>query len=306
MAEHRRPLFFVALILMAFVAWLLSLLAGPPVTGEPVTPRFVTGFSVGAMLAMAGVLLQVLLRNPLAEPYVLGISGGATVATLAVMVSGLGGFWLTGSAFVGSLLSMVTVFVLGRSAGPLSSERTLLTGIVLAAGWSALISFLLAIGPEQSLREHLFWLMGDLAHPASPWWALLVLLLAWIAGWVMATGLDLMARGDEMAMVLGVEVWRMRLTCYLLVALLVALAVSLAGPIGFVGLLVPHLMRLLVGAQHRLLIPAALLSGGSVMVLLDLLARQLVADGQLPVGVLTAVVGVPVFLWLLRRQGRAG
>jgi len=306
MTTNRVVSVFAALLILNIVAFLLALSVSSADFWDLRVPRAVAGFSVGAMLAMAGVIMQVLLRNPLAEPYVLGISGGATVAALGCIMLGLGGLWISGGAFAGSFFSIMVVFVLARGGGTLNTDRLLLTGVVLAAGWGAVISFLLVLGPEQSLRESLFWLMGDLANPISPWWSLPVLFLALAAAWIMASGLDLLARGDDQAAVLGVEVRRLRVTCYILASLLTALAVTLAGPIGFVGLLVPHLMRLLVGAGHSLLLPASMLAGGALLMLVDVAARLMVPSGQLPVGVLTAVIGVPVFLFLLRRQGRAG
>lgn len=269
-------------------------------------PRAVAGMAVGAMLGMAGVLMQVLLRNPLAEPYVLGISGGAAVAALGSLLLGLGSFWVSSSAFVGSLVSMFMVFLLGGRQGETHSERLLLTGVVVAAGWGAIISFLLAIGPDQSLRGMLFWLMGDLSRTSAPWWSVGVVCLALLAGWVMAPALDLLARGDQQAAALGVEIHRLRAACYVTASLLTACAVTLAGPIGFVGLVVPHLIRLLIGASHRVLIPASMLAGAALLTLADTLARTLIAPQQLPVGVLTAMIGVPLFLYLLRQQGARG
>ncbi|MFE8071298.1 iron ABC transporter permease [Marinobacteraceae bacterium S3BR75-40.1] len=318
----RRPLLLIiALILLNILAWGLALGVGSTtidfsawgsgtlpdwqraIVMELRLPRAVAGFAVGAMLAMAGVLMQVLLRNPLAEPFILGISGGAAVAALSCILLGLGGWWISSSAFIGSLVSMLVVFLLGGGARG-GRERLLLTGVVLASGWGALISFLLMIGPDQSIRGMLFWLMGDLSRPAgTAWWALPIVLLALLAGWVMAPALDLLARGDDQAAVLGVEVHRLRAGCYVTASLLTAAAVTLAGPIGFVGLVVPHLMRLLIGAQHRWLLPASLLAGGALLVVADTLARTVLAPRQLPVGVLTALLGVPVFLYLLQRRG---
>ncbi|TVP59583.1 MAG: iron ABC transporter permease [Halomonadaceae bacterium] len=309
MMTRAHGLLFAGLLCLTLLAFMLALLLAPVMDAslgwQQQLPRVVAGFSVGGMLALAGVLLQVLLRNPLAEPYVLGISGGATAAALAALMLGLGSVWVASSAFAGSLLSVAVLFLLVSPAGRRSSDRLLLTGVVLAAGWGALISFMLVLGPEPSLGQLLFWLMGDLAHPVPPWWSLPLLGLSLGAAWVMANSLDLLVHGDEQAAVLGVEVRRLRLLCYLVASLLTALAVTLAGPIGFIGLLVPQLMRYLVGARHALLIPASLLAGGSLLVLLDLFSRLLVTDGWLPVGVVTAVLGVPVFLFMLRQQGGA-
>lgn len=300
---RERVALFAGLLSLNLLAFALVLGLETGLAEGQALSRALAGFSVGGMLALAGVLLQVLLRNPLAEPYVLGISGGATVAALGGLILGLGTVWITLGAFLGSLLSVLILFALVSPGGQRSGDRVLLTGVVLAAGWSGVISFLLVLGPEPSLPRLLFWLMGDLSHPVSPWGSLPVLGLSLAAAWIMANGLDLLVHGDEQAAVLGVEVRRLRLACYLLASLLTAAAVTLAGPIGFVGLLVPQLLRRLVGARHALLIPAALLSGGALLMLLDLAGRLLVSGPLLPVGVITAVLGVPVFLVLLRQQG---
>lgn len=265
-------------------------------------PRALAGFVTGALLALAGALMQVLLRNPLADPYVLGISGGAAVAALIVMMLGLGGVWVGGGAFGGALFSMLLVFGLAHGRGSWSATRLLLTGVVVAAGWGALISFILAVGPEQSLRGMLFWLMGDLSYADTPRWAAVVLFVGLALGLVFARDLNLLARGEQQAAALGVEVGRLRIGVYLLASLLTASAVTLAGSVGFVGLIVPHLMRLLIGSDHRLLLPASALFGGSLLVFADTLARTIIAPQQLPVGVLSALIGVPVFLFLLNRR----
>lgn len=267
-------------------------------------PRAMAGFSVGGMLAMAGVLMQVLLRTPLAEPYVLGVSGGAAAAGLGCMLLGLGSWWISGSALLASLLSMAIVFVVAGGRSGTSRERLLLTGVVLASGWFTLISFLLVLGPEQSLHDFLFWLMGDLGRPVSPWWGVMALVLAVAAAWVLAPALDLLVRGDEQAAVLGVEVHRARLVCYVMAALLTAFAVTLAGPVGFVGLVVPHLVRLVAGARHRILLPASLLAGGAYLMVLDTIAYLPGLTAQLPVGLVSAAIGIPLFLYLLRQWGR--
>lgn len=269
-------------------------------------PRALTAFVAGGMLAVAGALMQVLLRNPLADPYVLGVSGGAAVAALSAIMLGLGGPWISGGAFIGALLSMFLVFGLAHGRGGWTPTRLLLTGVVVAAGWSALISFLLAVSPNQSLRTMLFWLMGDLAGAGGPGWSTAALLLALIAAMALARNLNLLARGDLQAKALGVQVARLRLTLFFLASLLTAGAVTLAGSVGFVGLVVPHLLRLLIGADHRVLLPAAMLAGGMLLMLADTLARTIIAPQQLPVGVLSALIGVPVFLFLLHRGPQSG
>jgi iron complex transport system permease protein len=265
-------------------------------------PRVLSALAVGGMLALAGTQLQVLLGNPLADPYILGISGGSAVMALLAIMVGLGGMAVGSSAFAGALLSMVLVFGLAHGKGNWSPTRLLLTGVVIAAGWGALISFLLSVAPQQYLRSMLFWLMGDLQHAATPWAGLLVLALGLMLSMPLARSLNLLARGEMQAASLGVDVKRLRLQLYLLASLLTATAVTIGGSIGFVGLIIPHLMRLLVGSDHRLLLPAASLAGATLLVLADTLARTMLAPQQLPVGVLTALLGVPVFLFLLQRN----
>ncbi len=267
-------------------------------------PRALTAFVTGALLGLAGVLVQVLLRNPLADPYVLGISGGAAVAALLVLLTGVPGFWLGPAAFSGALIAMLVVFGLARGPGGWTPERLLLTGIVLAAGWSAAITFLLAVSPERSLRSMLFWLMGDLSNAPAAGWAWLVLLLGLAIGLALARPLNLLSRGELQARLLGVAVTPLRLALFLCASLLTATAVTLAGSVGFVGLVVPHLVRLVAGSDHRIIVPGAALAGGCLLVLADTAARTVIAPQQLPVGVLLAVIGVPLFLLLLRRGFR--
>lgn len=268
--------------------------------------ELLTGFAVGGMLAMAGVLMQVLLRTPLADPYVLGVSGGAASAGLVCMLLGLGGWWISVSALLMSLVSLAIVFLVGGGDARVPRERLLLTGVVMAAGWSTVISFLLALETSASVHDMLYWLMGDLTRPISPWWGLMALGLALVAGWIMAPALDLLVRGDEQAAVLGVEVHRVRLVCYVMAAVLTALAVTLAGPIGFVGLVVPHLVRLRVGARHRILLPVSVLVGGIYLTGLRVIADLPLTPASIPVGMVSAIVGIPVFLYLLQRTRIGG
>jgi len=265
-------------------------------------PRTIVGFMVGAMLALAGALMQVLLRNPLAEPYVLGVSGGASAAVLIAMLSGLSGFWISGSAFLGAMISMLLVFGLAHGKGDWSPARLLLTGIVIAAGWGALISLILSISQGTQLRGMLFWLMGDLSYAHYTHWALFVLIVCLLVSLMISRNLNILARGELQAATLGVSPKKIRYLVYFLSSLLAATAVTLAGNVGFVGLVVPHAIRLMVGSDHRILLPAAFLLGGCLVMLADCLARTVIAPQQLPVGVLTAIIGIPVFLVLLRRQ----
>jgi len=267
-------------------------------------PRAIGAFAVGALLALAGCLMQVLLRNPLADPYVLGISGGAACMALLGMSMGLTILPVPVLAFAGALGSTLLVFVLARGKGAWSSTRILLTGVVVAAGWGALISLILATGPDASLRSMLYWLMGDLSYVRlSGWW---LLPLAAVVGflWFRARSLNILTGGETQARLLGESSQRVFWEIYVIASLLTALAVSIAGSIGFVGLIIPHLMRMIVGADHRRLLPAAALFGGIFLVVADTAARTLLAPRHLPVGVLTALIGVPLFLFLLNRAIR--
>ncbi len=267
-------------------------------------PRALAAFAVGGLLALAGVQMQVLLGNPLADPYVLGISGGAAVGALLALLAGGAILAVNGAALVGALGSMVLVFGLAHGRGVWSPTRLLLTGVVVAAGWGALISFLLAVAPPHNLPGMLFWLMGDLSHADQALPALVALGIGLLLSLPQARNLNLLARGELQAGVLGVSVVPLRFQLYLLASLLTAAAVTIGGSIGFVGLVVPHMLRLLVGSDHRLLLPASVLSGGILLLLADTLARTVIAPQQLPVGVLTALVGVPLFLYLLQRGYR--
>ena len=268
-------------------------------------PRALAAFAVGGLLALAGALIQVLLRNPLGDPYILGVSGGASAAVLAVMLLAVPGHWHTPAALAGALLSTLLVFGLAHSGDDWRSERLLLTGIVVAAGWSALISFVLSISPATQLPGMLFWLMGDLADATEPLLPLAVLAAGLLLSLARARDLNIATQGLLQAAALGVDTRRLRLELYFVGALLTAAAVTVAGAVGFVGLITPHLVRRLGGTDHRILLPAAVLLGGALLTLADSVARTLISPMQLPVGVLTALIGVPVFLLLLRREKRA-
>ncbi|CAG4884071.1 Cobalamin import system permease protein BtuC [Georgfuchsia toluolica] len=265
-------------------------------------PRALAGFACGGLLALAGALMQVLLRNPLADPYVLGISGGAGVGALLAMLLGLSAFGINGFALAGAFAAMLLVFGLAHGDGSWTQTRLLLTGVIIAAGCGALISLMLSIAPDAQLHGMLFWLMGDLSQAIDPLPTLLILVLALAAALPFARELNLLARGIEAAQALGVPVRRLRFIVYFLASLATAAAVTSAGSIGFVGLVVPHLVRLALGNDQRLLLPASALAGGSLLVCADTLARVVIAPEQLPVGVLTALIGVPVFLFLLNRR----
>ncbi|WP_197565846.1 FecCD family ABC transporter permease [Billgrantia diversa] len=265
-------------------------------------PRSLAAFAVGGLLAVAGALMQVLLRNPLADPYVLGLSGGASVGALAAMLAGLGGALISGSAFAGAFLSTLLVFGLAHGTGSWTPSRLLLTGVVVAAGWGAVITLMLALSPAERLPGMLYWLMGDLSYSRTPWPPLALLLLICLLLMPLGRSLNVMARGPLQAAALGVKVRPLEWTIYLAASVLTAMAVTTAGSIGFVGLVVPHMLRLVLGNDQRLILPACALAGGILLVLADTLARTLIAPEQLPVGVITALLGVPTFLFLLYRS----
>ncbi|MDR5867698.1 FecCD family ABC transporter permease [Halomonas koreensis] len=264
-------------------------------------PRALAAFAVGGLLALAGALMQVLLRNPLADPYVLGLSGGASVGALGAMLAGLGGMLVSGSAFAGALVSTLLVFGLAHGRGGWTPARLLLTGVVVAAGWGAVVTLMLVVSPAERLPGMLYWLMGDLAYAGSPWPPLALLLAACLLALPLGRSLNVLARGPLQAAALGVAVRRLEWALYLVASLMTAVAVTAAGSIGFVGLVVPHMLRLTLGNDQRLLLPACALAGGTLLLLADTLARTVIAPEQLPVGVITALLGVPTFLYLLYR-----
>lgn len=274
-------------------------------------PRALNALAVGGLLALAGALMQVLLRNPLADPYVLGISGGAAAGALAALAVGLGALAVQGGALAGALLTTVAVFAiahrdLARVAAPGTLDnapRLLLTGVMLAAGWGALVMLMLSLAPEARLRGMLFWLAGDLSGAGAPWWPLVAMVLLLALAWPLARDLNVLLRGPLAAAALGVRVVRLRWCLYGLASAAAAVAVTTAGSIGFIGLVVPHALRLLLGNDQRVLLPACVLAGGALLLLADTLARTVVAPMQLPVGVITALIGVPSFLVLLLRKG---
>ena len=275
-------------------------------------PRALAAFAVGGLLALAGALMQVLLRNPLADPYVLGLSGGAAVGALLAMLAGLGAWLVNLGAAAGALAAVLLVFALARrefarrqwAGSPDASPRLLLTGVMIAAGWTAIITLMLTLAPDASLRGMLFWLMGDL-NGADSWVPALAAVAVCLAViYPVARDLNVLLRGEALAHALGVHVTALRRRVYLVASVATALAVTTAGTIGFVGLVVPHALRLALGNDQRVLLPASVLAGGALLLVADTAARSLLAPLQLPVGVITALVGVPAFMLLLMRSPR--
>lgn len=265
-------------------------------------PRVLSAFATGGLLAVAGALMQVLLRNPLADPYVLGLSGGAAVGALLAMLAGLASVLVSGAAFGGALFATLLVFGLAHGTGSWTPSRLLLTGVVVAAGWGAVITLMLALAPARQLPGMLYWLMGDLAYAGAPWPGLVLMLVTCLVAVPLGRSLNVLARGPLQAAALGVSVRPLEWLIYIAASLLTATAVTTAGAIGFVGLVVPHMLRLVLGNDQRLILPACALAGGTLLVLADTLARVVIAPEQLPVGVITALLGVPTFLYLLHRS----
>ncbi len=265
-------------------------------------PRVLAAFICGALLALSGVLLQVLLRNPLADPYVLGVSGGASLAGLLALLLGAAWGAVHVAAFAGAAAAIGLVFAFSFRLSGWRMENLLLIGVVISAGFGALITLLLTLAPANDVRGMLFWLLGDLSHADTPWLGATVLAVCVAITTYFSTGLDVLALGDSKARSLGVNVVKLQVIVYLCAAAACAAAVMTAGAIGFVGLIAPHAARRMGASRHRDVALAAMLIGGSVVCLADSLARTLIAPQQLPVGVLLALLGVPAMLFLLTRR----
>jgi iron complex transport system permease protein len=264
-------------------------------------PRTTTAFVAGGLLALAGALMQILLQNPLADPYALGVSGGAALFTLLLMLCGANELITMSGAWAGSFLTMLLIFGFAKKHA-WRTDTLVLLGIALACGFSAAISFILLMTPDAHLRDMLFWLSGDLSYAGMPWIGVIILLAGLIIAWLLAPGLNLLGRGEESAQTLGISTKHYRIALYLLSSLLTATAVMLVGCISFVGLIVPHFTRLLVGFDHRIMLPVTVMVGGSLLVIADMLASSLFAPEQLPVGIFLALIGVPTFIVLLFEQ----
>ncbi len=274
-------------------------------------PRAALAALVGGALGLSGCTFQALLRNPLAEPYVLGVSGGAAVGAVAVVVTGVAvalPWTLPLGAFAGAVAAMALVLEVARRASPgrMDTRTLILSGVVIGAFFNAMILLLLSLADVESFRSAVFWMMGNLSGADWGSIALLAALLAPAGAAVLslARAFNLLSRGEEVAHYLGASVQRVKLTAYLAASLMVAAAVAAAGVIGFVGLIVPHAVRLAWGNDHRMLLPASFLAGTAFLLVADTVARLAVAPAELPTGVVTAVAGVPFFVALLMRSGR--
>lgn len=272
-------------------------------------PRVVLGALVGAGLAVIGVAVQAMVRNPLADPYILGVESGAAAGAVVVIFFGgaMGKGFVTPAlgSFAGALITLALVFSLARQGGRVSSIRLLLVGVSLSFAFSGLTTFMqYATRDFAAQAAILFWLIGGLGGAE---WAKIplmatVLVIAVGVTWYHARPLNILAMGDESAQALGTNPDHLRIRLFVALSMVVAVAVSMVGPIGFIGLVVPHVARLIVGAEHRRVIPVAVLLGGIYLVSVDVAARWVVAPSEIPVGVLTAILGTPFFIWLIRRR----
>ena len=269
-------------------------------------PRILFAGVVGAALSLSGVIFQALLRNPLADPYILGISGGAALgAVIGIMIGAtvipLG---IPGLAFLGALITIILVFGVSGTKRDHSNSTLLLTGVIINAFFSALIMFLVSISSSDRLPSVLFWLMGDLslAEGHEIFLTGIVMIVGFLVMFIHAKPLNLLILGEETAMQLGVDAKKTKKILLVTASLVTAVAVSVSGTIGFIGLIIPHLLRLILGSDHRLLLPASVLFGASFLIVTDTIARTIMAPVELPVGVVTALCGAPYFIYLLHRR----
>jgi iron complex transport system permease protein len=276
-------------------------------------PRVLAAFVVGGLLSLSGALMQLLLRNPLADPYVLGVSGGAAAGALSfslLLPASAALYSLQSGALLGALLATALLLILARRSlvneialeSGTGNIRLILTGVMISAGFGALITLLLALSPDAQMRGTLFWLMGELDSSDFVISAWIVLLVACTWSFTKAAALNVLSHGEVTAHLLGLSVRRLQISLLLVASVSTAASVAVAGTIGFIGLVVPHALRLVIGNDQRVLLPASVLTGGIALTLADLLARSIAAPTQLPVGVITALIGVPVFLVLLARS----
>ncbi|KAF0120188.1 MAG: iron complex transport system permease protein [bacterium] len=270
-------------------------------------PRIILAGIVGATLSVAGVVFQAIFRNPLADPYILGISSGSAVGAILAIISGAGLSFLSipAASFCGALLTIFLVLSIARSGFRLQTNTLLLAGVIVGSFFSAIIMFLVSITQDERLHSIIFWLMGDLS--LSKYNEIIIVTPFVIVGcliiYLHAHPLNLIVTGEETALQLGVEVERVKRLLLITASLITGVVVSVSGVIGFVGLIVPHMMRMVFGSDHRLLLPVSGLFGLSFLVVADTIARIVIAPVELPVGVITAIFGAPFFIYLLRRKG---
>jgi len=270
-------------------------------------PRVLLAALVGAALSLGGLVFQALLRNPLAEPYILGISGGSAIGAIIGILMGLARFpGVSLTAFLGSLATLMLILMLSSGQSVLIKDSLLLSGVMVNAFCSAVIMFLISMAQDTRLHNIMFWLMGDLSSADLPQTGMLaaMLLPCFLIVFLFSRAMNLILLGDEMALSMGINIKTVNLILLVITSLMVSVTVSHIGLIGFVGLVIPHLLRLVLGPDHRILVPACILGGGAYIVLCDVLARNISAQGEMPAGVITAMIGAPLFIILLKRTRR--
>lgn len=268
-------------------------------------PRVLLAALVGATLSLGGLVFQALLRNPLAEPYILGISGGAAIGAIIGILMGLSRFpGVSFISFMGSIATLLLILVMSSGQSILKKDSLLLSGVMINAFCSAIIMFLISMTQDYRIHNIIFWLMGDLSMAAIRQTVILTAMLfpCYILIFWLSHSMNLLLMGKEMAQTMGVNIKVVTVTLLLTTSFMVSATVSHCGLIGFVGLVMPHLLRLLFGPDHRVLVPACVMGGGAYMVLCDLLARTLPEQGEMPAGVITAIIGAPLFIFLLKRS----
>ncbi len=269
-------------------------------------PRVILAILVGAALSLGGLVFQALLRNPLAEPYILGISSGSGIGAIIGILAGLPRFpGVSATAFAGSMGTLLLLFVMSSGQTLLKKDTLLLSGVMVNAFCAALITFLMSITQDSRLHNILFWLMGDLsaADLSQVGIVAIALIPCFVLLFALSNSMNLLLMGRELAQTMGLNIKAATLTLLVATSFMVSLTVSFCGPVGFVGLVMPHVLRLAFGPDHRVLVPACIFGGGAYMVLCDLLARTLPDQGEMPAGVITAMIGVPLFILLLKRSG---
>ena len=268
-------------------------------------PRVLLAAIVGATLSLGGLVFQALLRNPLAEPYILGISGGSAIGAIIGILLGLSRFpGICFTSFLGSLGTLALILVMSTGKSILRKDALLLSGVMVNAFCSAIIMFLISITRDARLHNIIFWLMGDLSAADLPQVVILgaILIPCFIVVFLFSHAMNLLMLGRDMALTMGINIKAVTLTLLIVTSFMVSVTVSFSGLVGFVGLVIPHLLRLVLGPDHRSLVPACLFGGAAYLVLCDLLARTLPQQGEIPAGVITALIGAPLFIILLKKS----
>jgi iron complex transport system permease protein len=270
-------------------------------------PRALLAALIGATLSLGGLVFQAILRNPLAEPYILGISGGAAIGAITGILLGLSRFpGVSLTSFAGSMSTLLVLMIIAGTRSMVQNNRLLLSGVMVNAFCGAVIMFLISVTQDSRLHNIIFWMMGDLSLADMHQVAILSITVApcFVLIFYLAHAMNVLLLGQEMAQRMGFDIRIIVAVLLVVTSLMVSATVSHCGLVGFVGLVIPHLFRLLLGADHRLLVPACLLGGGAYMVLCDILARTLPSHGEMPAGVVTALIGAPIFIYLLKRADR--